>query len=58
MQRRDMRRVNLTTDKDNNDALNAFYRRLGFQLVRSFATPEGRWMNEYAIDLSKGEYDA
>ena len=58
MQRRDTRRVNLTTDKDGNDAVNAFYRGLGFQLVRSFVTPEGRRMNEYAINLSRGGTDA
>jgi len=58
MQRRGMRRVNLTTDKDGNDAVNAFYCHLGFQLVRSFMTPEGRRMNEYAISLSGGDGDA
>lgn len=46
-----MRHVNLTTDRDNNDAVNSFYQRMGFQLVRSFVTPEGRWMNEYIIEL-------
>ena len=58
MQRRGAQRVNLTTDKENNDSVNAFYHCLGFQLVRSLATPEGRWMNEYAINLSSGESDA
>ncbi|MEM2174183.1 MAG: GNAT family N-acetyltransferase [Candidatus Micrarchaeia archaeon] len=50
-----MQRVNLTTDRDNNDAVNAFYQRMGFQLVRSFVTPEGRWMNEYIIELENLE---
>jgi len=54
MQRKGAQQVNLTTDKENNDSVNVFYRRLGFQLVRSFATPEGRWMNEYAISLGRG----
>jgi ribosomal protein S18 acetylase RimI-like enzyme len=58
MERRNMRRVNLTTDKDSNDTVNSFYRRLGFQLVRSFVTPEGRWMNEYEISLSSRNTDA
>ena len=49
MQRRGAQRVNLTTDKENNDSVNAFPHCLGFQLVRSFATPEGRWMNEYVV---------
>lgn len=55
MKKRGMRRVNLTTDRDNNDAVNSFYQRMGFQLVRSFVTPEGRWMNEYIIELENLE---
>jgi len=51
MRRRGMRQVNLTTDKDSNESVNAFYKRLGFRLSRSFVTPEGRWMNEYSINL-------
>ena len=58
MQRRRMRWVNLTTDKHKNDAGNAFYSGLGFQLARSFVTPEGRWMNEYVISLSSEGPDA
>jgi len=58
MQQRNMRRVNLTTDKDSNDTVNSFYRHLGFQLVRSFVTPEGRRMNEYGINLSSRNVDA
>lgn len=50
--RRGLRRVNLTTDKVDNDAANLFYRRLGFVCVRHFTTPEGRQMNEYEIALS------
>jgi ribosomal protein S18 acetylase RimI-like enzyme len=52
MRRRGTRRVNLTTDKEGNDDVNAFYQRMGFHVARSFVTREGRWMNEYAIDLS------
>jgi ribosomal protein S18 acetylase RimI-like enzyme len=55
IRRRGIQRVNLTTDKEKNDAVNVFYQRLGFQLTRSFVTPEGRWMNEYVITLSKEE---
>jgi ribosomal protein S18 acetylase RimI-like enzyme len=58
MQRRGIQRVNLTTDREGNDAGNAFYQRLGFRLVRSFVTPEGRWMNEYVISLIGGDADA
>jgi ribosomal protein S18 acetylase RimI-like enzyme len=58
MQRRGIQRVNLTTDKEGNDAGNAFYHRLGFRLARSFVTPEGRWMNEYVITLCAGDANA
>lgn len=43
--------VDLTTDQDDNESTNLFYRQLGFRLERSFRTPEGRGMNQYAIDL-------
>ncbi len=48
---RGLEHVNLTTDRLNNDSANRFYRRLGFSLLRSYTTPEGRQMNEYAIAL-------
>jgi ribosomal protein S18 acetylase RimI-like enzyme len=41
----------LTTDRDHNEAVNHFYQRLGFDLSRSFTTPEGRAMNEYIWTL-------
>jgi len=44
-------RVFLTTDRDNNDAVNAFYARLGFAIEKQYVTPEGRRMNEYWITL-------
>lgn len=54
--RRDLSKVNLTTDKVDNDAVNLFYQRLGFVCARHFTTPEGRPMNEYEIALPpKGE---
>jgi len=44
-------RVDLTTDKAGNENANEFYRRLGFVVDREITTPEGRVLNEYAIDL-------
>ncbi len=47
--------VCLTTDRDNNERVNCFYRQLGFRLSREYTTPEGRAMNEYVIaDIRKG----
>lgn len=48
---RSCKRVVLTTDQDNNDAVNAFYVRHGFSVERRFVTPEGRKMNEYWLTL-------
>jgi ribosomal protein S18 acetylase RimI-like enzyme len=45
--RRGRKAVVLTTDREGNEAVNTFYVRNGFQLLRDFATPEGRAMNEY-----------
>ena len=45
--------VCLTTDRDHNEAVNRFYQRLNFKLVRSFITPEGRAMNEYVRNLQE-----
>lgn len=39
--------INLETDACNNDAVNKFYIKNGFQLARSYVTVEGRKMNEY-----------
>jgi len=44
-------RVFLTTDRDNNEAVNSFYEKLGFEIERQYVTPEGRRMNEYWITL-------
>ncbi len=52
--RRGVRKVDLLTDKVNNAPVNAFYLRQGFTLLRSYATPEGREINEYIIDLITG----
>jgi ribosomal protein S18 acetylase RimI-like enzyme len=45
-------RVFLTTDRDNNEMINAFYSNLRFKVERQFKTPEGRRMNEYWIDVT------
>ena len=47
------KRVFLTTDCDNNDAVNSFYEKLGFEIKRQYVTPEGRRMNEYWKTLSE-----
>ena len=46
-------KVCLTTDRDENDTVNRFYRKKGFHLTRQFKTAEGRWMNEYAIETKR-----
>lgn len=46
--------VCLTTDRDDNTAINHFYQQLDFKLVRWFVTPEGRTMNEYIRNLQEG----
>ena len=48
---RGCKRVFLTTDRDNNDTVNAFYEKLGFAIARQYVTREGRRMNEYWIAL-------
>lgn len=50
---RGCKRVFLTTDRDNNEAVNSFYEKLGFVIERQFVTPEGRRMNEYWINLTE-----
>lgn len=45
--RRGCARIVLTTDSLHNDAVNAFYRRCGFTLERTFASGGKRRMNEY-----------
>ena len=39
--------VRLTTDTYKNEAVNAFYQRQGFILMRTFEAQPGRWLNEY-----------
>lgn len=56
--RRELQSVALTTDSDNNENVNRFYRRLGFELAGTYVTPEGRRMNEYRIRLNNGKTPA
>ena len=48
---RELENINLTTDSFDNDGVNRFYQRLGFSLLRTYTTPEGRKMNEYITAL-------
>lgn len=43
--------IYLTTDNSNNEAVNAFYQKIGFKLKRVFETPEKRVMNEYWFEV-------
>jgi ribosomal protein S18 acetylase RimI-like enzyme len=42
----------LTTDAENNDVVNSFYRNLGWALDETYARPEGRKMNRYVLDFA------
>jgi ribosomal protein S18 acetylase RimI-like enzyme len=52
IKQKEIDKVSLTTDKYGNDRVNRFYEQLGFSIHRCYATHEGRWINEYVIDLS------
>lgn len=41
----------LTTDAEDNEAVNRFYRSSGWQVESSYTTPEGRKMNRYVLDF-------
>jgi ribosomal protein S18 acetylase RimI-like enzyme len=43
--------VELTTDAEGNDAVNAFYQSLGFTLVGSYERSKGRRMNKYRLSV-------
>ncbi len=49
--RQEVKSVSLTTDADNNESVNQFYQKLGFEIMRTYVTPEGRRMYEYLIRL-------
>jgi ribosomal protein S18 acetylase RimI-like enzyme len=46
-------RVVLTTDAEGNEAVNRFYRRLGFACTRTFEARPGRVLNEYTAPTSQ-----
>lgn len=46
-------RAYLTTDRDDNDAVNRFHVRHGWHIESSFETAEGRRMNRYVINLPR-----
>jgi ribosomal protein S18 acetylase RimI-like enzyme len=41
----------LTTDAENNDAINSFYQKLGWKRESVYTTSEGREMNRYTYDF-------
>lgn len=41
----------LTTDADNNEAVNRFYQKHGWTVSSTYRTPEGRLMNNYSTTL-------
>jgi len=53
MAKRRVSSVCLTTDRDDNDETNRFYRKLRFRLTRTVITPEGRALNEYLINIEQ-----
>ena len=55
--KRGCKRVFLTTDRDANGTVNAFYQKLRFNIERQDETPEGRCMNEYWINLVDKDTD-
>lgn len=44
-------RAYLSTDAEENEAVNTFYRAQGWQLAERFITPQGRHMNRFQIRL-------
>ncbi|QNI30780.1 GNAT family N-acetyltransferase [Alloacidobacterium dinghuense] len=47
----------LTTDRDNNELVNTFYRVNGFQLNSSFLKERDRWMNLYSRSCAEIDQD-
>lgn len=50
---REAKMIYLTTDANNNDSVNRFYKSLGFKLHRKFRSSHARIMNEYRYYLSE-----
>jgi ribosomal protein S18 acetylase RimI-like enzyme len=46
--------VALTTDSANNDAVNGFYKSLGFQIVDTINAPGKRPMHQYVYRFDRG----
>jgi len=42
----------LTTDAQGNEAVNTFYRRVGWKLESTYTTPQGRIMDRYIYDFA------
>lgn len=51
VQRHGVKGAFLTTDAEGNEVVNAFYRRLGWELDSSYTTAQGRRMNRYIYDF-------
>jgi ribosomal protein S18 acetylase RimI-like enzyme len=51
MRRLGCREYRLTTDRDNNERVNAFYAAAGMVLETAHQTAQGRWMNRYVCSL-------
>ena len=49
--RRGASKIDLTTDKAENERTNAFYQSLGFHVAREIVTPEKRVLNEYELNV-------
>ncbi len=47
-----IKEIRLTTDAQDNDQVNAFYRNLGFKLYRTCLAFDVRPMNEYVLDTT------
>jgi colanic acid biosynthesis glycosyl transferase WcaI len=48
---RGIKRVRLETDAEDNDRVLAFYRKCGYELRRSYSTPDCRRMHEFVKDI-------
>ena len=52
MKERNVPAVCLTTDAEGNERTNRFYQQAGFTVTRTYATAEGRRINEYLLKLT------
>ena len=49
---RGIKKIFLTTDRNENIRANQFYQNMNFKIVRSFITNEEREMNEYCLEIT------